>query len=97
MIFSKICHLRKIVFDQSSQVHHVSESRVGRGGIKSITNGKGRKFLCLIFDNTLCIIRATSYSVTNIIKAKGLERPRLIGKVLVWEPVSKEKRLLVLS
>ena len=29
IIFPQFCHLRRLVFDQSSPVHSVSESRVG--------------------------------------------------------------------
>ena len=51
-IFFQFCHLRRLVFDQSSPVHPISESR---GGSTSVTkNGERRtderKYLCLIQD-----------------------------------------------
>ena len=50
MLFSWFCYLRRFVFDQSSPVHPVSESR---GGTLSVTEKEGRKLLCLILDNVI--------------------------------------------
>ena len=49
MLFSYFFHLRRLIFDQSSPVHLVSESR---GGVVELDEGQRtdkQKFLCLIF------------------------------------------------
>ena len=47
MLFSKFCQLRRlIVFDQSSPVHPVLESRVG--STMSVTNGEGIRTAILV-------------------------------------------------
>ena len=42
------CQLRRLVFNHSSPVHPVSESR---GGSLSVTDGEGRQSLRLILDD----------------------------------------------
>ena len=65
MLFSYFCHLRRLVFDQSSQVHPVSESR---GGNLSVTDGEGSgevwKSLCLILDTVTISYTGTLVKVT---------------------------------
>ena len=53
MLYSCFCYLRRLVFNQSSPVHSVSESR---GGTARVTHGEGeggRKFVSLILDFSL--------------------------------------------
>ena len=45
-------HFRRLVFDQSSAVHPISEPRGGVGTL-SVTDGGARKSLCLILDRLM--------------------------------------------
>ena len=51
LLSSLFCLLRKLVFDQSSPVHLVSESRGGTVSVTKDGRGGGRKFLFLILDD----------------------------------------------
>ena len=44
MLFCQFCQLRRLVFDQSSTVHPVSESR-GGGGLSLTANGRSMEIL----------------------------------------------------
>ena len=51
MLCSYFCHIRRFVFDQSSLVHPVSESRGGGSTSLTYERTDERKSFCLIFDH----------------------------------------------
>ena len=56
MLSPYFCHSRRLVFDQSSQVHPISEFR-GGGTVSIMEDGrtdKGQKLLFLILDYNFC-------------------------------------------
>ena len=77
MLSSQFCYFRRIVFDQSSPVLPISESR---GGSRSRTEDDGRKSLCLMLDllypSISCSLKFhNSLYPVNTLDWRGLARP----------------------
>ena len=79
MLFSYFCHLRRLVFDQSSPVNPISESRGGYRERHGQTDGRmdGRRTEILVsnieFEATQSLLKMTARIVQALIASKPKE------------------------
>ena len=87
-LFSYFCHLRRLVFDQSSPVHPVSELRGGgypeRNGVRT----KARKSSCLILDRPLLTLAGSRKTLPTPL---DIENSWLLCYVWCWQSAQTEK------